>query len=120
TNGVTIADSVGSANGQIIVPGGGGGSHALAAGPLRLFGGAKDTSDYVALPAGLLDGLTNVTIEAWATPVSAMNWSRIWDFGSGLDNVNTWFLSFCQGVNINQQRMEFTPYTINTALATTL
>lgn len=120
TNGTTLADTVGSANGQIVKPGGGGGASSLTNGQLRLFGGAKDTSDYAAFPGGLLTGLGNVTIEVWATPVSAMNWSRIWDFGSGVDNTATWFLSFVQGTAINQQRMEFTPYTINTALATAL
>lgn len=120
TNGTTIADSVGAATGQIVSPGGGGGASVLTNGQLRLFGGAKNTSDYVAFPGGLLTDLGAVSIEVWATPVSAMNWSRIWDFGSGVDNANTWFLSFVQGTAINQQRMEFTPYTINTTLATTL
>jgi glucose/arabinose dehydrogenase len=120
TNGVTLADSVGAAPGQIISPGGGGGASALTNGQLRLFGGAKATSDYAAFPAGLLNGLDTVTVEVWATPVSAMNWSRIWDFGSGVDNTDTWFLSFTRGTDINLQRMEFTPYTINSALATTL
>ncbi|MFO1487316.1 MAG: LamG-like jellyroll fold domain-containing protein [Verrucomicrobiota bacterium] len=120
TNGSTLADSVGAATGQIVRPGGGGGAGVVTNGQLRLFGGAKGTSDYAAFPGGLLNGLNDVTIEAWATPVSAMNWSRIWDFGSGVDNANTWFLSFVQGTAINQQRMEFVPYTINTALATAL
>jgi len=52
--------------------------------------------------------------------VAANNWSRIWDFGSGVDQVATWFLSFVRGGEINQQRMEFIPYTIDTALATAL
>jgi hypothetical protein len=120
TNGTTLADSVGAAHGQIISPGGGGGASERVNGQLRLFGGPKATSDYIAFPSGLLGGLDTVTVEVWATPVSAMNWSRIWDFGSGVDNVDTWFLSFGQGGDINQQRMEFTPHTINTALATTL
>lgn len=120
TSGTNLADTVGAAHGQIVSPGGGGGTNILADGQLRLFGGTKGTSDYAAFPAGLLNGLDTVTIEVWATPVSAMNWSRIWDFGSGVDNANTWFLSFVQGTAINQQRMEFTPYTINTTLATTL
>ncbi len=120
TGGTTLADTVGTAHGQIVSPGGGGGTNLLAGGQLRLFGGAKATSDYAAFPAGLLNGLDTISIEVWATPVSAMNWSRIWDFGSGVDNVNTWFLSFVQGTAINQQRMEFPPYVINTTLATTL
>jgi mono/diheme cytochrome c family protein len=120
TNGSLLADTVGAAHGQIISSGGGGGTSALTNGQLRLFGGAKATSDYAAFPGGLVNGLDTITIEVWATPVSAMNWSRIWDFGSGVDNVNTWFLSFAQGTAINQQRMEFPPYVINTALATPL
>ena len=118
TNGTTLTDTVGGAHGQIISPGGGGGS-LLTNGQLRLFGGAKDTSDYAAFPSGLLDGQDTVTVEVWATPVTAMNWSRIWDFGSGVDNSDTWFLSFSQGTSLNAQRMEFVPFAINTALATT-
>jgi glucose/arabinose dehydrogenase len=118
TSGTTLADTVGTAHGQIVTPGGGGGASALEGGQLRLFGGAKATSDYAEFPSGLLDGLDTVSIEVWATPVSAMAWSRIWDFGSGVDNVATWFLSFSQGTALNQQRMEFVPYTINTALVT--
>lgn len=119
TSGTTLADGVGTANGEIISPGGGGGASELGSGQVRLFGGDKATSDYVSFPPDLLSGLTDVTVETWATPMSAMNWSRIWDFGSGVDSVNTWFLSFTRAVNLNQQRQEFIPYTIDTALTTT-
>ena len=120
TEGSTLTDSVGAAPGQIVSPGGGGGGSELAAGQVRLFGGAKDTSAYVEFPDGLLEGLENVTVEVWATPVSAMNWSRVWDFGSGVDNANTWFLSFSRGTDINLQRMELLPHTLDTALPTAL
>jgi glucose/arabinose dehydrogenase/mono/diheme cytochrome c family protein len=120
TSGTVLADSVGGATGQVISPGGGGGTNVLADGQLRLFGGAKATSDYVEFPGGLLEGLENVTVEVWATPVSAKNWSRLWDFGSGVDNAGTWFLSLTRGTDINLQRMEFLPHTLNTALPTAL
>jgi len=123
TSGTALTDSVGGATGDIVVPGGGGGSHSLGGGALRLFGGAKATSDYAELPAGLLDGLTDVTIEAWATPYSAQNWSRLFDFGTGVSTENTWFLSFTIGTDLNQQRFEYganpAAWTLNTALATT-
>jgi len=125
TSGTTLVDSVGGADGQIISPGGGGGGSSLDGQQLRLFGGAKDTSDYVSFPANLLEGLDGVSIEVWATPVGANFWSRIWDFGSGVDNVATWFLSFARNTDINVQRMEFggpgiTTHTIDTGLTTTL
>lgn len=38
---------------------------------------------YVALPAGVLSGLTNVTIALWVNPAATTAWSRIFDFGTG-------------------------------------
>ena len=38
-------------------------------------------SAYVDLPNGLISSKTNLTIEIWATVVSAKNWQRLFDFG---------------------------------------
>ena len=38
-------------------------------------------ASYVDLPNGVISSKTNLTIEAWATVVSAKNWQRIFDFG---------------------------------------
>jgi hypothetical protein len=39
--------------------------------------------DYVALPAGLMDGLADFSVAAWVFWDGARNWTRIFDFGSG-------------------------------------
>jgi len=37
---------------------------------------------YIDLPNHIISNLTYVTIEIWATPISAPNWARIFDFGN--------------------------------------
>jgi autotransporter-associated beta strand protein len=39
-------------------------------------------SAYIDLPNGIISSQTNITIEIWATPLSAPSWARIMDFGS--------------------------------------
>jgi len=54
---------------------------------LRIPGGttgnaaANSISAYIDLPNGIISSHTNITIEIWATPLSAPNWARILDFG---------------------------------------
>ena len=54
---------------------------------LRIPGGTTGNVDmnsmsaYVDLPNGIVSSETNLTIEIWATPLSAPNWARIFDFG---------------------------------------
>jgi hypothetical protein len=38
---------------------------------------------YVALPAGIVGGLTDITIALWVNPAATTTWSRIFDFGTG-------------------------------------
>ena len=90
---------------------------------------AANIAGYVDLPNGLISSKTNLTVEIWATPLSAANWMRVFDFGrvntagvgggapgeitgttttasgttSASDNL---MLSFCQGTNLSSQRME--------------
>lgn len=45
------------------------------------------TNDYVSLPTGVVNGLTNCTIAVWFNLDTVSNWARIFDFGSGT-NVN--------------------------------
>ncbi len=52
------------------IPGGGTGNLAASSIPA-----------YIDLPNGILSSNTNVTIEVWATPLSAPNWARLLDFG---------------------------------------
>ena len=50
------------------------------------FGNAVDldgSNDYVSLPAGVVDGLTDFTVAAWVYLDTVSSWSRIFDFGTG-------------------------------------
>ncbi|HEY5179280.1 MAG TPA: arabinofuranosidase catalytic domain-containing protein [Dermatophilaceae bacterium] len=39
--------------------------------------------EYVALPNGIVSGLSDFTISAWVNPAADSTWSRIFDFGTG-------------------------------------
>ena len=123
-SGTNLTDSVGGSTGFIAVVGTGA-DYTRGSGYVRLAGGTWAQADYVQLPAGLIHNLTNVTIEIWATPRAAQNWSRIYDFGAGngTDQSNDYYLSFCLGTTLAQQRMEHDPapaWRVDTALATTV
>ena len=38
-------------------------------------------SGYVDLPNGIISSKTNLTVEVWATPISAKSYSRVFEFG---------------------------------------
>ena len=90
---------------------------------------AASISGYVDLPNGIISSKTNLTVEVWATPITAKNWMRVFDFGrvdtagvgggaageitgttttapgatTASDNL---MLSFCRGTNLALQRMQ--------------
>jgi mono/diheme cytochrome c family protein len=121
-NGTNITDSVGTANGYVRVLGA---NYTRIPGAIRLAGGARATADYIQFPAGLLHaaGMSNVTVEIWARPLSFQNWSRVFDFGPGNDTqANNFFLSFVRGTAANTQRYEFgapAVWTLDTGLTMT-
>ena len=41
------------------------------------------TNDYVTLPTGVVNGLTDFTVSAWVYLDTISNWSRVFDFGTG-------------------------------------
>ena len=118
---------------------------------LRIPGGttgntaANSIAAYIDLPNGIISSRTNITIEIWATPLSAPNWSRICDFGRTVEAGNgapgEWtglpgsaapgstsssddiMLSASIGTDINQQRFEGklngSAVTLDAGLATT-
>ena len=120
---------------------------------LRLPGGTtgnvpmSSMAAYLDLPNGIISSQTNLTIEIWATPLSAQNWGRILDFGrtaqagDGLGAPGEWtglpgtpapgttsqsdgvMLSYNIGTNLGQQRFEArhngSVVTLDSALATT-
>lgn len=78
----------------------------LTASNITLAGGTQSASDYVQLGSGLLpkDG-SPVTIELWATQISAQNWSRIFDVGSS--SLDYLFMSWSQGTDTTKDRVEW-------------
>lgn len=78
-SGTTAPDSIGGADGTI------NGSFTLSGGQLVLDG----SSGYVQLPAGILAGLNEVTIETWASFGSPINtWANLFAFGNTDGNGN--------------------------------
>ena len=77
TSGTSASDSTGN-----------GWDGTLVDGPLwnvGQFGNAVDldgSNDYVSLPTGVIDGLTDITISTWVYLDSISTWSRIFDFGN--------------------------------------
>jgi hypothetical protein len=45
--------------------------------------GGSAPNEYVALPAGIVEGLTDFTVATWLNPAATTTWSRIFDFGTG-------------------------------------
>ncbi|NGO40295.1 hypothetical protein G4L39_12945 [Limisphaera ngatamarikiensis] len=92
------------------VPGGGdalvlGNGAVFTGSGLRLPGGAPGSgAAYLQLPANTLSGLSNVTIEIWARPLAAQNWSRLFDFHNGTGHYV--MLSLARGTDLNAQRFE--------------
>jgi uncharacterized repeat protein (TIGR03806 family) len=120
-SGTNLVDSVGTANGSIMVQGTA--DYVRGAGYVRLAGGASGTADFMQMPSNLVSRLTNVSVEVWATPRAVQNWARIFDFGPGNGTVqaNDFYLSFCIGTTLDQQRMEHDPtpvWRVDTALPT--
>jgi len=78
TSGTTASDATGN-----------GWTGTLVNGPLWTsgkFGNAVEldgTDDYVSLPSGVVDGLTDFTISVWVRLDTISDWSRIFDFGTG-------------------------------------
>lgn len=72
---------------------------------LRIPGGTGASgAAYVQLPAGLISGYTNLTLEVWAKTISVQNWARVLDFNNGTGNYI--LLSGARGNDLNLQRFE--------------
>ncbi|MFO1497968.1 MAG: LamG-like jellyroll fold domain-containing protein [Verrucomicrobiota bacterium] len=77
TNGPTVKDSVGSADGTLV------GNGTFGSGQLTVpGGGAGSDAGYVDLPNNIISPLTNATFEAWVTWTGNAFWERIFDFGN--------------------------------------
>ncbi|MDW8382381.1 MAG: autotransporter-associated beta strand repeat-containing protein [Verrucomicrobiota bacterium] len=72
---------------------------------LRLPGGSPGGGTaYVQLPPDTLAGLSNMTLEVWARPLSGQNWSRLLDFHNG--TAHYVMLSLTRGTDLGSQRFE--------------
>jgi hypothetical protein len=88
-SGSTVLDSVGTAHGTAT------GAVLDGSGKLGLSG---SSSEYVALPNGILSSLGNATLEAWvnwqaASASSAADWQPIFDLGNSIDGSQTQSIS---------------------------
>ncbi|MCA9238899.1 MAG: hypothetical protein KDA37_01810, partial [Planctomycetales bacterium] len=80
TTGTAAADSSGfGLDGNLI------GGPTWDAGELNNAVRLDGVDDYVALPSGVLNGLTDITISAWVYLDTVNTWERIFDFGAGTE-----------------------------------
>jgi fibronectin type 3 domain-containing protein/regulation of enolase protein 1 (concanavalin A-like superfamily) len=77
--GTTASDSSGHGWNGTLVNGAGWGPGAMAK-AVTLTGAS---SQYVSLPGGVIQGVTNCTLSAWVKLSTVSNWTRIFDFGTG-------------------------------------
>jgi O-glycosyl hydrolase len=95
TSGSTTADSVGGPAWTGALPNSG----SFSSGQLTL---SSNASQYVNLPAGIVSGLTDFTVEVWVKLNSTANWTRIFDFGR-----NTTTNMFLTPLNGSNSRVRF-------------
>jgi hypothetical protein len=95
TGGTNVADSIGGPVWTGTLPNNG----AFSSGRLTL---NAATSQHARLPAGIVNGLTNFTVEAWVRLTTTNNWTRIFDFGD-----NTTRYMFLTPQNGSTSRLRF-------------
>lgn len=95
TGGTNVADSIGGPAWTGTLPNNG----TFSTGRLTL---SVAASQHARLPAGIVSGLTNFTVEAWVRLTTTNNWSRIFDFGD-----NTTRYMFLTPQNGSTSRLRF-------------
>jgi beta-xylosidase len=81
SSGTTAADSTGNGWTGTLVN-----SPSWVAGKYNNAVDLSGTSQYVTLPTGVVNGLSNFTIAVWVNLDAASSWSRVFDFGTGTGN----------------------------------
>lgn len=81
TSGTSAADATGNGWTGTLV-----GGPTWAAGKFSNAVDLSGTSQYVGLPSGVVNGLTNFTITVWVNLDANTVWSRVFDFGTGTAN----------------------------------
>lgn len=99
--GTTVTDSVTGTELATVL---GNGATFTGSGLLLPGGASGSGAAYLQLPGGVVSAYNNVTIEIWAKPVSAQNWSRLMDFNNG--TANYIMLTACNGTDLNAQRFD--------------
>lgn len=82
-SGLTFVDEVGG-SWEVVLQGNGGaldGQQVILPGNTNGNQTATSISAYLDLSNGIISDSPNLTIEAWATPLSSRNWQRLFDFG---------------------------------------
>ncbi|MCX5676388.1 MAG: hypothetical protein NTX87_15410, partial [Planctomycetota bacterium] len=98
--GTTLVDSVGGKNGTIAELGANNADVGQTyPGQAYMTGGARASSDYVSLPAGLVSALTDATLEFWATQHSVQNHSTVFEFCQ--DTNNRLYMRWTNGTDYN-------------------
>lgn len=120
SSGTVLEDSIGTQDAEIVVLAGGG-SHGFTGGAIRLDGGTRAEADYIRIPDAVFDGLSEVTLEFWATPQSFQNYGRVFEIGPGTENPddNILRLAFSTGTNGNQPYIGLKPLANFTASLST-
>jgi uncharacterized repeat protein (TIGR03806 family) len=124
THGTVIPDVISSAPATIVGAGAvrGGGVVTLPGTSLGNVA-ATSISAYLDLPNGIISSKTNLTVEIWATPVSAKSWQRLLDFGNmntggtgeignnagappaGTNSRDNLMIAECRGTNFNDKKL---------------
>jgi hypothetical protein len=78
TSGSTAADATGNGWAGTLV-----GGPSSVAGKINRAVSLSGSTQYVALPTGVVSGLNDFTIATWVKLNSLSNWSRVFDFGTG-------------------------------------
>ncbi|NBV85432.1 MAG: hypothetical protein EBS01_04025, partial [Verrucomicrobia bacterium] len=117
TSGTVLSDSIGSANGSIVTPSGAQNA-TLIGGSVKLSGGAQSSASYVRFPSGLLSGLTDLTVEVWASLDAVSGWARIFEFGDGSTPGTSFLTAFVNGSDPSYPVISDTPKSGNIVSAT--
>ncbi|MCX8512463.1 MAG: autotransporter-associated beta strand repeat-containing protein, partial [Chthoniobacteraceae bacterium] len=107
--GGVFRDSVGTADGFIFTPWGIPNAF-VSGGSLKMLGGSDFMASYAKMPSGLLSGLTDLTVEVWASLDQLSYYPRIFEFGDGFNTGTELLTEFAMGENTSYPFMALEPF----------
>ncbi|NBV35025.1 MAG: hypothetical protein EBR81_14845, partial [Proteobacteria bacterium] len=107
--GGVFRDSVGTADGFIFTPWGIPNAF-VSGGSLKMLGGSDFMASYARMPSGLLSGLTDLTVEVWASLDQLSYYPRIFEFGDGVNHGTELLTEFAMGENTSYPFMALEPF----------